>query len=375
MTIQKQIYIGLGSNVGNRFSYLQLAIESIHYEIGSITAISNCYETPSMGFKGDNFLNACIEVRSSLSAELLLSKLLLIEERSGRKRYLDGQYRSRTLDLDILFFEQEIIENELLSIPHPRLESRLFVLRPLADIAPDFIHPKSKITMLKLLDVCNDISQISKQKNKLKNPLYNIDFSSYNFIAIEGNIGSGKTSLAKMMAQDFNAKSIFERFADNPFLPKFYDDSQRYAFPLEMSFLADRFQQISDDFAQLDLFKDFIISDYEVFKSLIFSKITLSEEEFLLYRKLFFLVYKDIKRPDLYIYLHQDIDKLQTNIKKRGRGYERNLSQEYLKKIHLGYLDFIKNNPQQKVKIIDISNRDFICNRHDYLWVLSQING
>ena len=177
------------------------------------------------------------------------------------------------------------------------------------------------------------------------------------------------------MAQDFNAKSIFERFADNPFLPKFYSDSQRYAFPLEMSFLADRFQQISDDFAQLDLFKDFIISDYEVFKSLIFSKITLSEEEFLLYRKLFFLVYKDIKRPDLYIYLHQDIDKLQTNIKNRGRGYERNLSQEYLKKIHLGYLDFIKNNPPQKVKIIDISNRDFICNRHDYLWILSQING
>ena len=122
----------------------------------------------SMGFKGDNFLNACIEVRSSLSAELLLSKLLLIEERSGRKRYLDGQYHSRTLDLDILFFEQEIIENELLSVPHPRLESRLFVLRPLADIAPDFIHPNSKITMLKLLDVCNDISQISKQKNKLK---------------------------------------------------------------------------------------------------------------------------------------------------------------------------------------------------------------
>ena len=375
MTIQKQIYIGLGSNVGNRFSYLQTAIEAIHYEIGSITAISNCYETPSMGFKGDNFLNACIEVRSSLTAELLLSKLLLIEERSGRKRYLDGQYHSRTLDLDILFFEQEIIENELLSVPHPRLENRLFVLRPLADIAPDFIHPKSKKTIFKLLNLCNDISQISKQNKKLKNPLHDIDFSSYNFIAIEGNIGAGKTSLAKMMAQDFNAKSIFERFADNPFLPKFYDDSQRYAFPLEMSFLADRFQQISDDFAQLDLFKDFIISDYEVFKSLIFSKITLSEEEFLLYRKLFFLVYKDVKRPDLYIYLHQDIDKLQTNIKKRGRGYERNLSQEYLKKIHLGYLDFIKNNPPGKVKIIDISNRDFICNRHDYLWILSQING
>jgi len=148
--------------------------------------------------------------------------------------------------------------------------------------------------------------------------LKTFDFSAYNFIAIEGNIGAGKTSLTKMMARDFNAKTIFERFADNPFLPKFYEDAERFAFPLEMSFLADRFQQISEDLAQLDLFKDFIIADYEVFKSLIFSKVTLSEEEFLLYRKLFYLVYKDIKRPDLYVYLHQDVENLKDNIKKRG---------------------------------------------------------
>jgi deoxyadenosine/deoxycytidine kinase len=247
------------------------------------------------------------------------------------------------------------------------------VLKPLVEIAADLFHPQQNKTVSKILDVCTDNSPITKYDTPLKNPLQDFDFTAYNFIAIEGNIGAGKTSLTHMMAQDFNAKSIFERFADNPFLPKFYEDAERYAFTLEMSFLADRYQQISDDLAQLDLFKDFIIADYDVFKSLIFSKITLSADEFLLYRKLFYQVYKDIKRPDLYVYLHQNTDKLQQNIKKRGRDYERNLASAYLDKIHLGYLEFMKNNPQSEVKIIDISERDFIENRHDYLWLLKQI--
>ena len=373
MKEQKPIYIGLGSNIGDRLNYLQSAVDAIHYEIGTVVAISSCYETLAMGFEGDAFLNACLEVRSNLSAELMLSKLLQIEEKYGRKRYEEGQNRARTLDLDILFFRDQSIETALLSVPHPRLEQRLFVLQPLAEINAEFIHPISKKTIAQLLGNCSDNSPISKLKKSLTNPLKAFDFSAYNFIAIEGNIGAGKTSLTKMMARDFNAKTIFERFADNPFLPKFYEDAERFAFPLEMSFLADRFQQISEDLAQLDLFKDFVISDYEVFKSLIFSKVTLSKEEFLLYRKLFYLVYKDIKRPDLYVYLYQDVENLKENIKKRGRVYERDLSSEYLNKLHLGYLDFIKNTPPAKVKIIDISQRDFVENRHDYLWILSQI--
>jgi len=174
---------------------------------------------------------------------------------------------------------------------------------------------------------------------------------------------------------EFNAKLILERFADNPFLPKFYKEPQRYAFTLEMSFLADRYQQISDDLSQLDLFKDFIVSDYDVFKSLIFSKITLPEDEFRLYRKLFYQVYKDIAKPDLYVYLYQNIERLQKNIKKRGRNYEQDIEDDYLGKINSGYLDFLKNHPEFNVKIIDISNRDFVKNREDYLWVLDQICG
>src|SRR5690606_29604657 len=150
-----------------------------------------------------------------------------------------------------------------------------------------------------------------------KNPSKAYGFSKYNFIAIEGNIGAGKTSLATQIAHDFTAKMILERFADKPFLAKVYEEPKRYAITLELSSLADRYQQITDDLSQLDLFKDFIISDYDVFKSLIFSKITLQEDEFNLYRKLFYLMYKDIAKPELYVYLYQNTARLQENIKKR----------------------------------------------------------
>ena len=373
MSTRKVIYIGLGSNVGDRLYYIQNAIDSIHYGIGSIVNISSCYENPAIGFEGDNFINLCIKVRTFLSAELVLAKLLEIEENNGRRRYNDGIYHPRTIDLDLLFYQNEVINNQMLIVPHPRLHKRLFVLKPMFDIAPSLFHPVLKQTINNLLELCDDESTISKLNIELKNPLNTFNFSAYNFIAIEGNIGAGKTSLTKMMAEDFNAKCILERFADNPFLPKFYNDSERYAFALEMSFLADRFKQISDDFSQLDLFKDFIISDYDVFKSLIFSKITLSEDEFALYKKLFFLIYNNIKRPDLYLYLYQNTSKLLSNIKRRGRKYERSLSEEYLNKIHLGYFDFIKNNPPSRFKIIDISERDFVVNHQDYLWILSQI--
>lgn len=223
------------------------------------------------------------------------------------------------------------------------------------------------------MQVCKDQSKLVATEMMLNNPSKSYDFSLYNYIAIEGNIGAGKTSLATAMSNEFNAKLILERFADNPFLPKFYKEPKRYAFTLEMSFLADRYQQISDDLSQLDLFKDFIVSDYDVFKSLIFSKITLPEDEFILYRKLFYQVYKDIAKPDLYVYLYQNVQRLQENIKKRGRNYEKNIEDDYLNKINSGYLDFLKNHPEFNVKIIDISNRDFVKNRQDYLWILNQI--
>jgi deoxyguanosine kinase len=369
------VYIALGSNKGDRLKYLQDAVDSIFREIGKINAIAKVYNTPAFGFEGDDFLNTCIYIESKCSAEDVLVKLQNIEKRLGRElKQIEG-YESRTIDLDILLFDCDIIASKNLNIPHLQLPKRKFVLKPLCDIASKLKHPQLEKTVAELLESCEDESDVEAINMWLKNPTKQFDFSTYNYIAIEGNIGAGKTSLVNKISSDFNAKLILERFADNAFLPKFYAEPQRYAFTLEMSFLADRYQQISDDLSQLDLFKDFMVSDYDIYKSLIFSKITLPEDEFKLYRKLFYLMYKDIAKPDLYVYLYQNTQRLQENIKKRGRDYEQNIDDEYLDKINSGYLDFLKNQSELNVKIIDISDRDFVNNRADYLWVLGEICG
>lgn len=368
-------HIALGSNKGDKFKNLQNAIDAIYTKIGHVKLISKVYKSPAFGFESDNFFNACLILETHLQPEKVLQELLAIETTLGRTRKKGAGYEARTIDLDIVFAEDEIINTKTLQVPHPEMEKRKFVLQPLNDIASKIKHPKLNKDVAVLLEECEDKLVLEPINIWLKNPSKTYNFSKYNYIAIEGNIGAGKTSLAHKMANDFNAKLILERFADNPFLPKFYEDAQRYAFTLEMSFLADRYQQISDDLSQLDLFKDFIVSDYDVFKSLIFSKITLAEDEFMLYRKLFNLMYKDLKKPELYVYLYQNTERLQQNIKKRGRDYEQNIDNDYLEKINAGYLDFLKTQSDFNVKIIDISERDFVENRSDYLWVLDAICG
>ncbi|QXP80117.1 MULTISPECIES: 2-amino-4-hydroxy-6-hydroxymethyldihydropteridine diphosphokinase [Winogradskyella] len=370
----KTIHIALGSNKGHKLQYLQLAIDAVFKRIGVVKKISKVYKTPAFGFEGDDFYNACITVDTELKPKRVLRELQTIEVELGRKSKTTKGYESREIDLDILFFEDEIIEEKTLTIPHLELHKRKFVLEPLLDIAKDFEHPVLNKSIELLLSECEDNSEIESLDFHLENPRAAYAFNNHSYIAIEGNIGAGKTSLANKIAKDFNAKLILERFADNPFLPKFYKEPERYAFTLEMSFLADRYQQISDDLSQFDLFKDFMVSDYDVFKSLIFSKITLPEDEFRLYRKLFYQVYKDIAKPDLYIYLYQNTERLQANIKKRGRNYEKDIKDDYLEKINAGYLDFLKSQQEMNVKIIDISDKDFVKSREDYLWLLGEIN-
>lgn len=188
----------------------------------------------------------------------------------------------------------------------------------------------------------------------------------YNFIAIEGNIGAGKTSLTKLLAADLNARIILEQFEDNPFLPKFYKDQNRFAFPLELSFLAERFQQLKDILPSQDLFTDFTISDYFINKSLIFARKTLQQDEFLLYNKLFNLMNLSLPKPDLLVYLYLNIEKLQANIKKRGREYEQNMRNEYLQDIQDSYFEFIAQQSKMKVLIIDTNEMDFVNRKEDY---------
>jgi deoxyadenosine/deoxycytidine kinase len=189
---------------------------------------------------------------------------------------------------------------------------------------------------------------------------------NYDFIAIEGCIGAGKTSLATRISQQFDAKLILEGFAENPFLPKFYQEPGKYAFPLELSFLADRFSQLKTHLLTKELFTPFTISDYYIIKSLIFAQKTLEADELTLYHRLFSIINQALPKPDLLVYLYVDIDHLQRNIKKRGREYEQKIENVYLEKIQQGYFDFIRQQQDLRVLVIDTNKIDFVNNEEDY---------
>ena len=371
MKIQRITYLSIGTNQGKRLKNIQNAINLIANKIGAIQKIASVYETSSLGFEGADFFNTCIKVSTYLPPESLIKELLSIEKELGRVRKNTNGYSDRVIDIDILLFDDEIIFSKNLIVPHPRMLERKFVLVPLIEIARNTIHPIEKKHLYICLENCSDNSEIKLIEALVKRPIPITE--KYNYIAIEGNIGAGKTSLANMMSDEFNAKIVLERFADNPFLPKFYEDNERYAFPLEMSFLADRYQQLTDDLAQFDLFKNFIVSDYYIFKSLIFAQVTLQKDEYKLYRKMFDLMYKEITKPDLYIYLYQNTDRLLQNIKKRGRDYEQNIEASYLQKIHDGYSNFIKTQPDLNILIIDVSELDFVNRPEDYEFIINKI--
>ena len=183
----------------------------------------------------------------------------------------------------------------------------------------------------------------------------------YHFITIEGNIGAGKTTLAHMLARHFNARLILEEFADNPFLPKFYENPQQYAFPLELFFMAERYKQLKELIHTNDLFQSVTITDYLFTKCLLFAKINLPEEEYRLYQKLFEIIHQQLVQPDLLIYLHAPVSKLQQNIKKRNRSYEQSIPDEYLLNIQQTYTHYIKQH-NVKTLFIDTTNADFLSN-------------
>ncbi|WP_282112778.1 2-amino-4-hydroxy-6-hydroxymethyldihydropteridine diphosphokinase [Maribacter stanieri] len=372
MGVYKTAFLSIGSNLGDRLLLLQKAIFEIGKVAGEIRQVSAIYETPSWGFEGEDFFNACLELQTLLSPEDLLSQLLTIETNFGRERKDGDGYQSRTLDIDIIYYEKEIIDTENLTVPHPKMQERKFILKPLADITPQFYHPIFNKDTRNLLQECKDKSTITKQIRRLFKNRHNF-FASLEYLAIEGNIGAGKTTLATKISEDFNAKLILERFAENPFLPNFYKDQDRYAFPLEMSFLADRYQQFTEDTNQLDLFKSFMVSDYDIYKSLIFAKITLQQNEFDLYRKVFNFMYKEVKKPKVYVYLYQTTERLLRQIKQRGRDYEQNIELSYLEKINRGYFDFLRTYPKENQLIIDVSELDFVSHERDYETILATI--
>jgi deoxyguanosine kinase len=183
----------------------------------------------------------------------------------------------------------------------------------------------------------------------------------YNFVTIEGNIGAGKTTLAHLLSKHFNARLILEEFADNPFLPKFYENPGQYAFPLELFFMAERYKQLKDLLQTKDMFQNITISDYLFTKCLLFAKVNLADEEFRLYQKLFEIINPQIIQPDLVIYLHTPVKKLQENIKKRNRDYEQSIPNDYLFTLQETYTQYLKQH-NVKTLYVDAANADFLGN-------------
>ena len=187
----------------------------------------------------------------------------------------------------------------------------------------------------------------------------------YKHIAIEGNIGSGKTTLATMLAKDYELKLILEEFAENPFLPKFYKSPDKYGFPLELFFMAERYYQLKR-LKEQDLFQPIIISDYFFVKSKLFAQNNLKDDEMQLFNRLFDIMFSSLSKPDILVYLYADISRLQDNIKKRGRDYEQNISDAYLQEIQDKYLDYLRKQDDFPVLILDVTEVDFFLDTDIY---------
>lgn len=195
----------------------------------------------------------------------------------------------------------------------------------------------------------------------------------YHFIAIEGNIGAGKTTLCKKLAEDFQGRLILEQFADNPFLPFFYENSERYAFPVELFFMTERHKQLQELLPQQELFSQFIISDYFFIKTLLFAKNSLNEEEYRLFTRLFHILNNNFPKPEIIVYLHRSVDQLLQNIKKRGRSYEQDISPEYLQQIQDVYFEYFRTDNSIPILIINVEGLDYVKNEEDYQKVVSCI--
>ncbi len=194
----------------------------------------------------------------------------------------------------------------------------------------------------------------------------------HHFITIEGNIGAGKTTLAHLLSKKLNARLILEEFADNPFLAKFYKNPDQYAFPLELFFMAERYKQLKDLLHTKDLFQNVTVSDYLFTKCLLFAKVNLPEEEFRLYQKLFDIIHQQLLHPDILVYLHAPVNKLQENIRKRKREFEQTIPDEYLFRIQETYTSYIKQH-KMKTIFIDASNADFLGNEKHLQVVLNAL--
>ncbi len=360
------IIISLGSNIGNRIGFIYKALALIEDHPITIRELSNVYETPSWGFESSHFYNACAILKTSLKPNALLKILLDVEDKLGRKRNSERGYQDRIIDIDLLFYKNEIIYSKDLKIPHPKLHLRNFILKPLLDIAPKFKHPVLRKTITELNYHQLDKIKIDKANIDLSLPPI---FKSFPFISIEGNIGVGKTTLAKMISKKYNIKFYSEDYNSNPHLENFYKDPSMHALSTETFFLNNRFENDKIFWQQNN---DKVVADFCFFKCLVFAKQNLKNNDYESFKKDFDNKMDKIKIPSLVVLLTKNFKELEQQIKKRDRSFEKEIKLSYLKKLEKGYHLIIKNF-EFPILEYSLDNIDFNKNQFEFEKILRAI--
>lgn len=334
-------FLGLGGNLGDRLQNLYLVRKALNLSCGKLVKASGIYETAAWGYSSPkSYLNQVVELETPLEASLLLKAIREIEHENGRTRQ-DNNYQDRTVDIDLLFYNQELIEQDDLKVPHPRLAERRFVLQPLMDIAPDLIHPVLQKRVSELFDLCSDTSAV---KLVLENKLPS-------YICIEGNIGSGKSTLARLLAPHLKAHYLPEKYEHLNLLPRFYTEPERFSFALEFAFLLNRFDQLSSHFQNT---AERSVSDYSLYKSLYFARVNLKAELLLTFEKQFDLLCGELQAPGLIIHLNTGVEQLLKNIENRSRTFEKGITENYLRQVNSAYWSCFKELRHLPQLVIDI---------------------
>ena len=348
-----KVYVSFGSNKGNRLKNIIAALKEIEIQLGRIENISSLYESKSCGFVGRDFYNGCLILKTKYSLKTVLKKKKKIESSLGRIRGDTGVYIDREIDLDILFFDSVVKKSKKITVPHPRINNRKFVLIPLCDLNSDFIHPKINKSIFEISSLLKNNSHVKKIKT---NNFYIPFWNKYSFISIEGNIGVGKTTLSKVFKNHFDIELLNENFKKNPYLKDFYLKPKFFSSKLENFFFQERINQINSHFKNNENKKT--ISDFWIGKSLVFSKTNLSKG---LLNKFMYVYNKEvqqIKMPNIIIYLKQETKQLKNQIILRGRSFEKNISKKYLESISKEYKKIF--NQKHKFLLIEVRSEEVL---------------
>lgn len=314
-------YIGFGSNLGDRKNNIDKAIQLLRETPNvSVERVSTIVETkPLNGTEQPKYLNCVVEIRTSLTAVKLHQQLIRVEDSLGRQR--GEKWASRTIDVDLLLFGNEVINNDTLTVPHSQMYLRSFVLAGLCELNPKLLHP-----------VLNET--VDTLAGRLNGGDFALRPDIPQLISIAGNIGAGKTTLSKILAEAFKCRAIFEAYDTNPFLSKVYAGNHDLALDSQLYFLFTRFEQLNP--ASLEKGK-VVVTDYLFQKEQIYAKLTLNAEQLALYQKFYSIVSPTITNPVVVIYLQNPPDQCLERIHKRSRPYEQRIESSFLEAVGAGY--------------------------------------